>query len=293
MLEVGVFRVFGLLMDGIVLGSILALGAVSLTMVYGVLNFANLAHGDFIAFGAYGGIFANRWLGLGLLESIMLAVLLAILLGVFLEKTLWKPLRDKGAGLVTFLIVSMGVGIALRNSLIAGFGESYHFFDLPTQAHFEFWGVRLGEYEIAVVVVAVVSMFMLYFLLHQTKLGKSLRALSDSIDLARISGINVPNVIVGMWVIVMFLAVLAGVLYGVVTTVRPMMGFHLLLSVFAATILGGIGSVYGAVVGGLVLGISEEMSTAFLPSEYKLAVAFVVLIVVLIVRPKGIFRGLR
>lgn len=283
----------GLLIDGIVLGSILALGAVSLSMVYGVLNFANLAHGDFLCFGAYGGLLANKWLGLGIIPSVIFAIVVSMALGVFLEKILWKPLRGKGAGLVTFLIISMGMAIVLRNSIIAAFGGSYHYFDLPPQSRLGFAGFTIGEYDLIVVLASFISMAIFCYILQRTTLGKSMRALSDSTNLARISGINVDRVIVWMWIIVMALAGLAGVLYGVVTTVRPAMGFHLLLPIFAATILGGIGNIYGAMLGGMVLGLSEELSTAFIPAEYKAAVAFVILILVLILRPKGILRGLR
>lgn len=283
----------GLLIDGIVLGSIIALGAVSLSMVYGVLNFANLAHGDFLCVGAYGGLLANKWLGLGIIESVIFAIVVSMALGVFLEKILWKPLRGKGAGLVTFLIVSMGLAIVLRNSAIVAFGPSHQKFDLPPQSRIGFEGFTIGVHYLTVVLVSFISMAVFCYILQRTTLGKSMRALSDSTNLARISGINVDRVIVWMWIIVMALAGLAGVLYGVVTTVRPMMGFHLLLPIFAATILGGIGNIYGAMLGGMVLGLSEELSTAFIPSEYKAAVAFFILIFVLILRPKGILRGLR
>lgn len=282
-----------LLINGIVFGSILALGAVSLSMIYGVLNFANLAHGDLIAFGAYGGIAANRFLGLGIIQSAAFAVLVCIVLGVFLERALWKPLRSKGAGLVTFLIISMGMAIALRNSMIAIFGGDHLYFNLPPQPHLSFLGVSIGEYDLAVVLVALFAMIAFHYILQRTTLGKSMRALSDSTNLARISGINVDRVILGMWVIVMALAGLAGLLYGVATSVRPRMGFHILLPIFAATILGGIGSIHGAMLGGMIIGISEEMSTAFIPTEYKAAVAFIILILVLLIKPKGIFRGLR
>ncbi len=282
-----------LLVNGIVLGSIISLGAISLSMVYGVLNFANLAHGDLMCFGAYAGILANRWLGLGIIESAAFAILLSMGLGMLLEEVLWKPLRRKGAGLVTFLIVSMGLAIVLRNSIIAIFGGSYHYFALPPQGRLGFFGITIGEYDLLVVLASLASMAVFCYVLQRTTLGKSMRALSDSPDLARISGINVDRVIVWMWVIAMALVGLAGVLYGVVTMVRPMMGFHLLLSIFAATILGGIGNVYGAMLGGMTLGLSQEISVAYIPAEYKMAVAFVILILVLILRPKGILRGLR
>lgn len=282
-----------LFIDGIVLGSILALGAMGLSFQYGVLNFPNLAHGEFMAIGAYCALITNKWLGWGIVESCVFSIIGAICLGLLLEKALWRPLRRAGAGLVTFLIVSMGASIALRNSVIAGFGGTFHYYTVPPKPPFAFLGVTIGRYHLMVIISSVIVMFAIYYILERTTFGKSLRAISDNIDLAKISGINVDKVVTRMWIIVMLLSGLAGVLYGLAIMVRPAMGFYLLLPIFSAVIMGGVGNVYGAMLGAMILGISEEMSTAFLPMEYKTAVAFIALIIVLVFRPKGIFRGLR
>ena len=136
-------------------------------------------------------------------------------------------------------------------------------------------------------------MFLIHYILQKTKIGKAMRALSDNMDLARISGIDVDRVILWTWVISMGLAAAGGVLYGLVTSVRPNMGWVLLLPMFAAVILGGIGNPYGAMAGGLIIGLSQEISTAFLPTEYKLAVGFTIMILVLLLKPEGIFKVTR
>lgn len=283
----------GLLMDGIVLGGIIAMCAVSLSMVYGVLNFANLAHGDLLALGAYSGLLANQMLEIGIIESIMVAIVISLGFGVLLEKILWKPLRNQGAGLITFLIVSMGLALAIRNSMTAIFGGGHHYYNIPTQSQLSFLGLNIGNYSLILIFVSIISMILIHYLLQETTMGKSMRALSDNKRLAKISGIEVNKVILKMWIIVTILTAVGGVLYGIVTTVRPGMGFSLLLPLFAATILGGIGNVYGAMLSGFIIGISMNLSTIILPTEYRVAIPFVVLILVLIFKPKGLFRGLR
>ncbi|KXA90631.1 branched-chain amino acid ABC transporter permease [candidate division MSBL1 archaeon SCGC-AAA259D14] len=282
-----------LFINGIVMGSILALGAVSLTFQYGVLNFPNLAHGEFIAIGAYLTLLGNVWFGWGLIQSGIFAIIVSIGLGILLEKLLWKPLRYGGAGLVSFLIISMGASIFLRSSIIAIFGGSFHYFDIPAATPVTFLGVSIGKYQLLVLIFSIISMLAIYYILQRTRLGKSLRAISDSTRLAKISGIDVDWTIRMMWVIVMILVGIAGVMYGLVVMVRPNMGFYLLLPIFAAVILGGVGNVYGAIIGAMILGISQEVSTKWLPTQYKVAVAFVALIIVLIFRPKGLFKGMR
>lgn len=282
-----------LFINGIVMGSILALGAVSLTFQYGVLNFPNLAHGEFIAIGAYLTLLGNVWFGWGLIQSGIFAIIISIGLGILLEKLLWKPLRYGGAGLVSFLIISMGASIFLRSSIIAIFGGSFHYFDIPASIPITFHGLSIGKYQLLVLIFSIISMIAIHYILQKTRLGKSLRAISDSTRLAKISGIDVDWTIRMMWVIVMVLVGIAGIMYGLVIMIRPRMGFYLLLPIFASVILGGVGNVYGAIIGAMILGISQEVSTLWLPTQYKVAVSFVALIIVLIFRPKGLFKGMR
>lgn len=279
------------LVNGVIMGSILALAAIGLTTVYKILGFPNFAHGDIITFGAYMALFLNLSFNMPLIFSLIGAIGLGCLLGTVLEKSIWKPLRDKGAGNVTMLIASIGLALFLRNFILFAFGGSAKAYNLPIFKGMEFFGIVVTKYELLVVVSSFILMFLVYFLLTRTKLGKSMRALADNKDLARISGIDVNRVILGTWIIGIALAVIAGFFYGLITVIRPNMGWYLLLPLFAAVILGGIGNPYGAMLGGMLIGISQELSIIFIPAGYKAAVSFGLIIILLLWKPKGLLGG--
>lgn len=277
-----------LAVNGLVLGCIIALMAIGLTMTYKILNFANFAHGDLVALGAYLAFLFNVTVGANLILAILLSVIISACLGICLDKAIWKPLRDKRAGKITLIIASVGLAMFLRNLIVLIWGGGTRNYDQPVREGFEFLGAVITMNQIMVIVVAIVLMFLVYFILQRTKMGKAMRALSDNTDLARVSGINVDRVILWTWVIGMSLAAVGGVMYAMVTTIRPEMGWFLLLPMFAAVILGGIGNPYGAMLGGIIIGLAQELSTAVIPTEYKLLVSFVVLIVLLLIKPQGI-----
>lgn len=271
---------------GITSGCIIALGAIGLTLTFGILRFANLSHGDLVAVCAYLGLACERFF-----NNIFLAAIGAIiggsLIGLGFEKIIWRPMRGKGASLVAMLIVSVGIAIASRHVLMAIAGPGLYFYEISPKI-FHLGDVRITSVQILVVAAAVAAMLFLYYILQRTKLGKAMRATSDEPALAKVSGIDVNRVINWMWIIGMGLAGLAGFLYGLQTSLRPDMGFYLLLPMFAAVILGGIGNPYGAILGGLTIGLAQDLSLIFLPAQYKIAVSFVVMIIVLIFRPRGI-----
>jgi len=273
-------------LTGVTSGCIIALGAIGLTLTYGILRFANLSHGDLVTIFAYIGLWCHR-----LFHNIFLAGVAAIisgsLVGLGLEKVIWRPMRERGGSLVAMVIVSVGLAIAVRHVLIAIAGPRLHFYKISPRI-FQFGDVRISSVQILVVAAAVVAMLFVYYILQRTKLGKAMRATSDEPALAKVSGIDVNRVINWMWVMGMGLAGLAGFLYGLYTSLRPDMGFYLLLPMFAAAIVGGIGNPYGAMLGGLLIGIVQDMSLIFLPSQYKIAVGFVAMIIVLVFRPRGI-----
>lgn len=277
-----------LLVNGLVTGCILSLAAVGLTMTYRILGFANFAHGDMLALGAYVALFINLTWGQNIVIAALGAVVVCAAVGVGLDWTLWRPLRNKGAGAVALIITSIGLALVLRNLIILLWGADVENYDLPLRRGYEILGVVITLNQILVIIIALLLMFAVYALLQRTKIGKAMRALSDNIDLARISGIDVDKVIRRTWMVGMGLAAVAGVMYGLITTLTPDMGWLLILPTFAAVILGGIGNPYGAMVGGIVIGVSQEVSTAVIPSEYKILVSFVVLIVLLLIRPQGI-----
>ena len=280
-----------LIVNGIVVGSIIALAAIGLTMVYGVLNFANFSHADFLALGAYIAFVLNTVLGINILLSFFIAIAISGALGVLLDFLIWKPMRKKNADLVSLIIISIGLALIVRNGIIFIWGGSTRNFDLPVQKGIEMLGVTVTHNQFIGIGTAILFMVLVHYFLKRTKMGKAMRAISDDINLARVSGIDVDRVIMWMWFLGIGLAGAAGVLYGLETTIRPNMGWFLILPMFAAVILGGIGNPYGAMVGGMVIGLSQELSMLILPSEYKMGVSLAIMILVLLVKPEGLFKG--
>jgi neutral amino acid transport system permease protein len=279
-----------LFVNGIAVGSIIALAAVGLTLTYGILRLSNFAHGDFMTLGAYLTLLANT-LGLPVGLAMMLgaaATVLAILLG---EKLIWLPMRARRANSTTLIIISIGLALFIRNGIILLWGGSNQRYDLPVAEAVSFGGVRLPFYDLVVTVLAVVAIAALHYLLQNTKIGKAMRAVADNLDLARVSGINVDRVVIWTWVIAGTLTALGGAMLGLVEGVRPNMGWFLILPMFASVILGGIGNPYGAIAGALLIGVAQEVSTYWLPTAYKLGVALVIMVLVLLFRPQGLFKG--
>lgn len=277
-----------LLVNGLVLGSIIALAAIGLSMIYGILNFANFAQGDFLTLGAYLSVVFSVMLGLNFVLAGALAVVLTALIAVGCDYVIWKPMRAKGADRIALIIISIGLALFLRNLIIFILGPDIKRYALPVKRGIELGSVVITQKQIVVIIIALICMFFVHYLLKKTTIGKAMRALSDNIDLAKSSGIDVDRVIRYTWAIGMALAAVGGILYGLVTNVNPNMGWFMVLPMFAAVILGGIGSPYGAMVGGLIIGLAQELSTAVLPTEYKLAIGFAIMIAVLFVRPRGV-----
>lgn len=280
-------------LNGLSLGAIYALGAVGLTLVYGILKLVNFAHGDFLTFGAFMAFLMNVTWGVPLVFGILFAVVTTALLGVFFERIMWGPMRTRGAGMLQLLLMSIGLALVIRNVIQYIWGTKIRALDVNVTDVVEFLGLRIGRTQLVVIVVGVVVLISIGLMLKYTLLGKRMRALSDNLDLAEASGIDTSRVILYTWVFAGGLAGLAGVLAGAVTDVRPETGFMLLLFIFAAVILGGIGDAFGALAGGLVLGVVIEWSTLLFAAQWKIAVGFVVLILVLVVRPQGIFGRAR
>jgi neutral amino acid transport system permease protein len=279
-----------LFVNGISVGSIIALAAVGLTLTYGILRLSNFAHGDLMTLGAYMTLLANAT-GLNIWLSMALGIV-ATIAGVLLsEKVIWSPMRAQRASSTTLIIISIGLALFIRNGIILIWGGSNQRYNLPVAEAITVAGLRVPYYNLVVVVLAVVVIAALHYLLQNTRIGKAMRAVADDIDLARVTGINVDQVIIWTWVIAGGLTALGGGMLGLVQAVRPNMGWFLILPMFAAVILGGIGNPYGAIAGALVIGIVQEVSTYWLPTEYKLAVALVAMVLVLLIRPQGLFKG--
>ena len=279
-----------LIFNGIAVGSLIALSAVGLTLTYGILRLANFAHGDFMTLGAYLTWVANTN-GVNIWLSMLLGAVGTIALMLISELLLWKPMRDRRATSTTLIIISIGLALFIRSAILIIWGSSNKSYDLPLVQALDFGGVRVAYYRIIVIGLAVVAMVALHFLLQNSKIGKAMRAVADNLDLARVSGINVERVVLWTWVITGVLTAFSGAMYGLITQIRPNMGWFLILPLFASVILGGIGNPYGAIAGGIVIGLAQELSVPWLGSQYKLGVALLVMVLILLVRPQGLFKG--
>ncbi|HEY6652927.1 MAG TPA: branched-chain amino acid ABC transporter permease [Solirubrobacterales bacterium] len=276
-------------LNGLSLGSIYALGAVGLTLVYGILRLVNFAHGDFLTFGAYMAYLVNVTWGMPLVIGVFWAMIATALLGLLLERVLWRPMRAKHAGFLQLILMSIGLAFLLRAIVQWFWSTDIRVLDVDTSSTVDFLGLRIGQTQLIVVIVGIAVIAAIGLMLRLTLLGKRMRALSDDLELAETAGIDTRRVITYTWIFAGALAGLAGVLAAATTDLRPEMGFELLLPIFAAVILGGIGDAFGALAAGMVIGVMTEWSTLVIDARWKTAVGFIVLILVLVVRPQGIF----
>ena len=280
--------------NGLSSGGIYALGAIGLSLVYGILKLVNFAHGDFMTLGGYVAFAVNVSAGAPLIVAVIAAVVAIALLGLVTEAAIWGPMRRKGAGVMQLMLLSLGLAFVIRNLILFQWGARPRSLDVDQFQSWTIFGdVRITAIQLTVILSAGIVLLAVALMLKWTLVGKSMRALSDSFDLAEVSGVNTRRIVILTWLLAGGLAGLAGVLAAIYTTLTPNMGWFLLLSVFAAVVLGGIGDAYGALLGGFTLGLAQEWSTNFLEPTYKEAVGFVVLIVVLLVRPQGIFGRAR
>jgi branched-chain amino acid transport system permease protein/neutral amino acid transport system permease protein len=294
---------------GLVHGSIIALGAIGLTLVFGIIRFANFAHGDLMSAGAFLALFLVTglfsWLGIPdnnfgplsfgwrMLLAFPISMLCVGFVAILLDRILYQRLRRKGSGPVMLAISSLGAAFIIRMLLLIFWGADSLFYKPGLMRHaLELpLGIKIRPDQIFIVIVVLLLITLLHLFLQKTKLGKAMRSMADNIELARISGIDTEMIIMLTWGIGGALAAAAGMLYGIDVQLNPYMGWNFLIPLFAATILGTIGNVYGALVGGLVIGVVQQVSTAFLLPTYKPAVAFIIMILILLIRPKGIFGG--
>jgi neutral amino acid transport system permease protein len=263
---------------------------VGLTLTYGILRLSNFAHGDFLTLGAYLTLLVNT-LGLNIWLSMILAVVGTVAAMLLTEKLLWSRMRAMRATSTTLVIMSIGLALFLRNGMIFIWGGRNQNYNLPVTPALQIFQLKVPQNQVLVLVLAILAILSLHYLLQNTKIGKAMRAVADDLDLAQVSGINVDRVIFWTWVIAGTFTSLGGSMYGLITAVRPNMGWFLILPLFASVILGGIGNPYGAIAAAFMIGITQELSTPWLGSQYKQGVALLIMILVLLVRPKGLFKG--
>ncbi|ADB49092.1 branched-chain amino acid ABC transporter permease [Conexibacter woesei] len=278
-------------LNGLSFGAVVALGAVGLTLVFGILKLVNFAHGDFLTFGAYIAFAANVSLGLPLVVSVLAAMALTAVLGIVLERVMWGPTRERGAGMLQLLLMSIGAAFVIRYGIQFFAGTDVKSLDVDRTGVVELAGLRIGSTALIAGVTGIVVVVAIGLLLRFTLLGKRMRAVADNRELAETTGIDTRRVIVTTWLFAGATAGLAGVLFALTTNVKPELGYELLLPIFAAVILGSVGHAFGALVAGLLLGVVTEWSTLLVPANWKLSVGFLALILALIVRPQGLFSS--
>ncbi len=294
--------------DGLIIGSVISLGAIGLSLTFSILRFSNFGHGELLAWGAYaaftalamftaaggmGAPLAPFSFGWPLLAATVVAALFVAGLALALDGVLFRRLRRQGA--ITLVIASFGAALALRNLLLFFYGGVPQYYSqelqiaIPLVPRSVWGGMRVTADQLFVLGLTAVTVVGLHAFLQRSTLGRAMRATAMNPQLARVAGIDPERVLRATWVIGGVLAAVAGVFAGLTVQLRPTLGLDLLLPLFAAVILGGIGSVWGAVWGGLIVGLAESAAVGIVGAEYRAAAAFVVLILILLVRPNGLF----
>ncbi|WP_404996210.1 branched-chain amino acid ABC transporter permease [Caldifermentibacillus hisashii] len=278
------------IVNGISLGSIYALIALGYTMVYGIIKLINFAHGDVFMIGSFVGFFAITGWNLGFFPALLLSMTVCAILGVIIERVAYKRLRNSTR--IAALITAIGVSLLIEYVVIYFRGaqpEAYPKEILPAKS-FELFGAKIDSQSLYILLITIVLMVLLQFIVHRTKIGKAMRAVSHDQDAAQLMGINVDTTISATFAIGSALAGAAGVIFGIYyIKIDPLMGIIPGLKAFIAAVLGGIGIIPGAMVGGFILGIVEVIVSAFGFSSWRDAAAFIILILILIFRPSGIF----
>lgn len=288
------------LLDGLISGAMIGLAAIGVTLTYSILRFSNFAHGDFMAWGAYaalvvvgalGGSTAIKPLsfGLPLIAALIVAMALTALLALVLDWLLFARLRARGQSIIV-VMASFGASMALRNLLEFIFTSRPGYFSRAIQMAMPLgFGIKITADQVALLGLTLVLVTGMHLFMQHSQMGREMRAYSQNPALAKVVGIDGAKVVRATWILGAALACASGVMVGTLVQIRPLMGLDLLLPIFAAAILGGIGSVPGAVLGGLIIGVSGAAAVQFVGAEWRSAVAFVILMAVLLVRPTGLF----
>jgi branched-chain amino acid transport system permease protein len=275
-----------LLVNGVMAGAVLALPAIGLTAIYAVLRFPNFALASHATVGAFAGLVANTSFGLSVVPSLCCAFLAAGLVGLVSDELVLRPFRANG--FITTAIGSIALTILLENLVRFAFGNGLNGYDLPMRRDWRLAGLRIGPQQVEDLAVAVAVMAAVFAFLRFTRTGKAMRAVADNPTLADIKGIDARRIGRIASFAGMGLAGLGGMLIGLDTAIDPLTGFRAMLSIFAAAVVGGLGSIPGAVLGALTVGVGEELSGLVLSPNYRSAVGFLAILLVLAVRPRGI-----
>jgi len=294
-------RLVSLTAWGLMLGGIIALGSIGLSLVYGVMKFPNFSHGALVTLGAYIAMSVMPLLpqgeplrplsfGYEFIIALIIAMPIVGVVAMLIDRVVYRRLRTTQAHLVLFAMASLAMAFLLRSLIYLIWGPDFHFYypGRENPALYLPLGIRVRADQLFILALGLLFVAFSYVLLEWTRLGKAMRATADNPDLARVRGINTERVIAWTWIIGGGLAAAGGIMYGLSSQLRPEMGFWLLLPMFAATIMGGIGNPYGAMIAALIIGIAHQVSTSFLDPTYGPAVAFVLMVLTLLIRPQGL-----
>ena len=278
-----------LIVNGIIAGAIYALMAASFSLIFNIVKFMDLSPGAIFVVSAFAAYFFNVTLKLNFGVSFVLALVVAAVTGILINYLVYKPLRDKKASTFIILLASFGVFLFVTGVILLLFGAEVRTFGLPITKGYEFFGAIITKVQIVLIVTALILFLLLYLFMKFTRLGKAMRATADHKQIASTLGINVEWTITKTFVIASLLTGVAGILVALEQNLEHSMGFVVILKGLTASVIGGIGNVPAALICGFLIGIVENLGIWFLPSGYKDAIAFVILIVFLLFRPSGIF----
>ena len=278
-----------LLINGLIAGAIYALVASGFALIYSVCKFAHFAHGAMVAFSGYFLYFFFSKLGFDFYLSVILSILGAVILGWLINEFVYKPLRLRKASNVILLIASFALLILFESLILILFGADVKTIGfIKITKGLEFCGAIITPLQIVIIIVSVILFILLFLLMKKTKIGKAMRAVADNKDVAEVVGISAEKIYTWAFIIGSAIAGIAGVLVGLEQNLEPTMGTNLIIKGFTASVIGGIDSVPGAILGSFFLGLAENFGIWFLPSGYKDAIAFLILFIFLIFRPRGI-----
>jgi neutral amino acid transport system permease protein len=276
--------------NGVKLGLIIAMSAIGLSLIFGTTGLINFAHGELVTLGAVVAWFLNargpRW---PLVGASLAAVAICGLFGALIERGVWRPLRVRQVGLFQLFVITIGLSLIIRHALLIWFGgQRRGYLDYRIQKQWVMGPVEITPRDFTIMVLSALILVGVATVLQRTRLGKASRAVADNVDLSEASGIDVQRVILVVWIAGAGLAATGGIFLGAIESVDWQMGTRMLLLMFAAVILGGLGTAYGAMVGGLVVGLVTEVSTIWVPSALKLVFALGAMVLALLIRPQGI-----
>jgi len=274
------------LINGVMAGTLIAVPAIGFTAIFAVLRYPNFAVASYATVGAFAAWWANARYGIPVVPALAIAFLVAGIVGVVAEETALRRLR--GAGALIVAIASIALNLVLENIVRFVFGNDMKGYDLPLMRDWRIGDLRIGPQQLQSLALAVAIMAAMFLFLFYTRFGKAMRAVADNPDLARLKGIDPARIAIATVFLGAGLSGVGGVLIGLDTSIDPLTGYRVLLSVFAAAVLGGLGSIPGAVVGALALGIAEELALLAVPPTYRTAVGFAAILLMLTFRPRGI-----